>query len=60
MEFYNINGTEYEIYTSASGHHCVQIDRYGSEPEQYNCGSREDALEFILKDASGCWGDDDE
>lgn len=56
MEFYIVNETEYEIYKSASGHYCVEVNKYGDEPERYNCGTRESALEFILKDATGYWG----
>lgn len=41
---------EYELYQAASGDYCVSVYRYGKEPENYNIGSKEEALAFILED----------
>jgi len=45
---YSIEGTEYELYISASGDYCVAVSKYGEEEEDYYCGSYADALELIL------------
>lgn len=41
---------EYELYQAASGDYCVSVSRYGMEREDYNLGSKEEALAFILED----------
>lgn len=50
-EYYEVNGIEYELYQAASGDFCVSVSRYGEDRDDYNCGSRESALEFILADS---------
>lgn len=47
---WSIEGVEYELYQAASGDWCVSVSRYGKEREDYNIGSREKALEFILSE----------
>ena len=47
---YIINNTEYEVYQAASGDWCVSVDYRNGERADYNLGSREKALEFILAD----------
>lgn len=47
---YNIEDKEYEIYKAASGDYCVSVSEYGKERRDYNIGSYEKALEFILGD----------
>lgn len=47
---YSIADAEYELYLAASGDYCVSVSRYGKEKEDYNIGSKEDALSFILRD----------
>ena len=50
IKTYNIEGTEYELYRAASGDYCVTVIKYGEENADYNLGSLEKALEFILSD----------
>lgn len=47
---YIIEGTEYEMYQAASGDWCVSVDDRSGERRDYNLGSREKAIEFILAD----------
>ena len=47
---YVIEGTEYDLYQAASGDWCVSVDSREGEREDYNLGTREAALEFILSD----------
>ena len=47
---YIIAGTEYSLYQAASGDWCVSVDSREGEREDYNLGTREAALEFILSD----------
>lgn len=47
---YSLPEAEYELYLAASGDYCVSVSRYGEERADYNLGSREDALAFILAD----------
>lgn len=51
---YVIEGTEYEIYQAASRDFCVEVREYGKENAQYNCGSYEKALAFILSRYEAC------
>lgn len=46
-KIYLINGIEYELYT-VNGDYCVAVKRCDSE-EDYSCGNRENALDFILE-----------
>lgn len=45
---YIIAGTEYSLYQAASGEWCVSVDSREGEREDYNLGTHEAALEFIL------------
>lgn len=47
---YSLPDAEYELYLAASGDYCVSVSRYGEERLDYNLGSKEDALAFILAD----------
>ena len=47
---YIIAGIEYEIYQAASGDWCVSVDSREGERKDYNLGTYEKALEFILAD----------
>ena len=49
-KYYVINGTDYELYQAASGDWCVSVDDREGERKDYNLGSKEKALEFILAD----------
>jgi hypothetical protein len=48
--FFQIDGTEYELYQSASNDWCVSVTKYGKDRDDYNIGTKEDALAFILSD----------
>ena len=58
-KYFFIEGTEYELYQAASGDWCVSVSRYAQDREDYNIGSREEALEFILSDFE-CREEDEE
>ena len=61
MKTFMKNGTEYELYQAAAGNWCVTINPLLGERETYNCGSKEDALSFILSEMSdGIWEDENE
>ncbi len=47
---YAIEGTDYELYQAASGDWCVSVSRPFEEREDYNVGSKDAALEFILSE----------
>lgn len=47
---YSLPNAEYELYLAASGDYCVSVSRFGEEREDYNIGSKEDALAFILEE----------
>lgn len=47
---YSIDGDEYEMYLAASGDYCVSVSRPFKERKDYNIGSKEDALAFILSE----------
>lgn len=49
-EFYSIGQNVYEVYVAASGDYCVSVYKYGNDREDYNLGSKEDALAFILSE----------
>lgn len=45
---YQIGNTEYEIYLAASGDYCVSVSRHGEDRKDYNLGTIQDALIFIM------------
>ena len=47
---YSIDGIEYELYQAASGDFCVSVFERDQERKDYNIGSREAALDFILSE----------
>lgn len=47
---YSIGAIEYTLYQAASGDWCVSVDAYGEDRKDYNLGTRERALEFILEE----------
>lgn len=48
IQCYQIEGVDYELYQAASGDYCVSVSRNDEERADYNIGSKEDALAFIL------------
>lgn len=50
METYFIKGVVYRLGSSTNGRVWLRVSDYGNERETYAFMSREEALEFILKD----------
>lgn len=50
LKTYLLKGIEYELYLAASGDYCVSVSEPFEERKDYNLGSKEEALEFILAD----------
>lgn len=49
IKWFSIEEKEYELYKAASGDYCVSVYTY-TDRKDYNIGTYEEALEFILGD----------
>lgn len=51
LAMYLLPEAEYKLYQAASGDYCVSVSRPCEERMDYNLGSRESALAFILEES---------